>query len=147
MLYPKKILSSILVEAGFALAIRKYSLYFAAKREDLPFMLQYSSAWQRPAKCLCPVLSLANSIMGRVSRRVSQRILHALMNLSRAVWCCHATRPLPSSMGTSKTRYVPRADRFPKTISGAAIAMQYQLTLVARDGHFHEVDGLQIEAW
>jgi hypothetical protein len=40
MLYPKKILSSILVEAGFALAIRKYSLYFAAKRGDLPFMLQ-----------------------------------------------------------------------------------------------------------
>jgi tRNA(fMet)-specific endonuclease VapC len=29
----------------------------------------------------------------------------------------------------------------------AAIAMQYQLTLVARDGHFHEVDGLQVEAW
>jgi tRNA(fMet)-specific endonuclease VapC len=29
----------------------------------------------------------------------------------------------------------------------AAIAMQYQLTLVARDGHFHEVDGLRVEAW
>ena len=29
----------------------------------------------------------------------------------------------------------------------AAIAMQSQLTLVARDGHFHEVDGLRVEAW
>ena len=29
----------------------------------------------------------------------------------------------------------------------AAIARQYQLTLVARDGHFHEVDGLRVEEW
>jgi hypothetical protein len=40
MLYPTKILSSILVEAGFALATRKCSLYIAAKREEMPFMLQ-----------------------------------------------------------------------------------------------------------
>jgi hypothetical protein len=40
MLYPKKMSSSILFEAGFALAIRKYSLYFAANRKDLPYMLQ-----------------------------------------------------------------------------------------------------------
>ncbi len=29
----------------------------------------------------------------------------------------------------------------------AAIAMQHQLILVSRDRHFHEVDGLQVEAW
>jgi tRNA(fMet)-specific endonuclease VapC len=29
----------------------------------------------------------------------------------------------------------------------AAIAMQNDLTLVARDAHFEEVDGLEIEAW
>lgn len=39
MLYPRKILSSILIEAGFALALRKHSLYFASERESLPFML------------------------------------------------------------------------------------------------------------
>jgi tRNA(fMet)-specific endonuclease VapC len=42
----------------------------------------------------------------------------------------------------AKGRPIPEND-----IWIAAIAMQYQLTLVARDGHFHEVDGLQLEAW
>ena len=40
MIYPRKISSSILVEAGFALALRKYSIYFAANRKELPYMLQ-----------------------------------------------------------------------------------------------------------
>ena len=46
------------------------------------------------------------------------------------------------NMLRAKGRPIPEND-----IWIAAIAMQYQLTLVARDGHFHEVDGLQIEAW
>lgn len=29
----------------------------------------------------------------------------------------------------------------------AAIAQQYKLTLVTRDGHFDEIDGLKIKAW
>jgi len=29
----------------------------------------------------------------------------------------------------------------------AAIARQHDLTVVARDAHFHEVDGLPVEAW
>lgn len=29
----------------------------------------------------------------------------------------------------------------------AAIALQHQLTVVTRDAHFGEIDGLQIEAW
>ncbi|MFB2935975.1 type II toxin-antitoxin system VapC family toxin [Aerosakkonemataceae cyanobacterium BLCC-F154] len=29
----------------------------------------------------------------------------------------------------------------------AAVAMQYQLTLVSRDAHFQEVDGLLVEMW
>ena len=42
----------------------------------------------------------------------------------------------------AKGRPIPEND-----IWIAAIAIQYQLTLVARDGHFHEVDGLRVEAW
>ncbi len=42
----------------------------------------------------------------------------------------------------AKGRPIPEND-----IWIAAIAMQYQLTLVARDRHFHEVDGLRVEAW
>jgi tRNA(fMet)-specific endonuclease VapC len=42
----------------------------------------------------------------------------------------------------AKGRPIPEND-----IWIAAIAMQYQLTLVARDGHFHEVDGLRVDAW
>jgi tRNA(fMet)-specific endonuclease VapC len=42
----------------------------------------------------------------------------------------------------AKGRPIPEND-----IWIAAIAMQHQLTLVAPDGHFHEVDDLQIEAW
>ncbi len=40
MLYPQKMASSVLFEAGFALALDKYSLYFAADRTELPFMLR-----------------------------------------------------------------------------------------------------------
>jgi hypothetical protein len=40
MLYPKKIASSVLVEAGWALALGKQSLYFVDKRDDLPFLLK-----------------------------------------------------------------------------------------------------------
>jgi tRNA(fMet)-specific endonuclease VapC len=29
----------------------------------------------------------------------------------------------------------------------AAVAMQYNLTLVTRDNHFRHVDGLQVEKW
>ena len=29
----------------------------------------------------------------------------------------------------------------------AALALQYNLVLITRDGHFGEVDGLQVEAW
>jgi tRNA(fMet)-specific endonuclease VapC len=42
----------------------------------------------------------------------------------------------------AKGRPIPEND-----IWIAAIAMQYQLILVARDGHFHEVDGLRVETW
>ena len=40
LLYPQKITSSVLFEAGFALALRKFSLYFVARRQDLPYMMQ-----------------------------------------------------------------------------------------------------------
>ena len=40
LIYPKKLHSSVILEAGFALALRKYSVYFVSNRKDLPFMLQ-----------------------------------------------------------------------------------------------------------
>ena len=42
----------------------------------------------------------------------------------------------------AKGRPIPEND-----IWIAAIAMQYNLVLVTRDGHFGEVDGLAIETW
>ncbi|MEW6210664.1 MAG: type II toxin-antitoxin system VapC family toxin [Acidobacteriota bacterium] len=42
----------------------------------------------------------------------------------------------------AKGRPIPEND-----IWIAAIAMQYDLTLVTRDGHFGEVDGLGLENW
>lgn len=42
LLYPKKIASSVLVEAGWALAWGKPSIYFVTNRSDLPFLLQYA---------------------------------------------------------------------------------------------------------
>jgi hypothetical protein len=40
LLYPKKIVSSVLVEAGWALALGKTSIYFVDERSDLPFLLK-----------------------------------------------------------------------------------------------------------
>lgn len=42
----------------------------------------------------------------------------------------------------AKGRPIPEND-----IWIAAIALQYGLTLVSRDGHFSEIDSLSIEAW
>jgi tRNA(fMet)-specific endonuclease VapC len=42
----------------------------------------------------------------------------------------------------AKGRPIPEND-----IWIAAVALQYHLTLVARDGHFQEVDGLAVEQW
>jgi nucleoside 2-deoxyribosyltransferase len=43
LLYPKKIASSVLVEAGWALALGKPSVYFVDNYDDLPFLLQKAS--------------------------------------------------------------------------------------------------------
>jgi len=43
LLYPKKIASSVLVEAGWALALGKTSIYFVKNSDDLPFLLQKAS--------------------------------------------------------------------------------------------------------
>lgn len=40
LLYPKKLASSVLVEAGWAIALGKVSLYFVRDRDDLPFLLK-----------------------------------------------------------------------------------------------------------
>jgi hypothetical protein len=40
MLYLAKVTSSVLVEAGWALALRKPSIYFVRNRDDLPYLLR-----------------------------------------------------------------------------------------------------------
>jgi len=40
LFYSEKIVSSVLVEAGFALALAMPSIYFVRRREDLPFLLR-----------------------------------------------------------------------------------------------------------
>lgn len=44
MLYPRKIASSVLVEAGWALALGKISIYFVRDRDDLPFLLRQAES-------------------------------------------------------------------------------------------------------
>jgi hypothetical protein len=40
LFYPEKVVSSVLVEAGMALALKKKAVYFVRERKHLPFMLQ-----------------------------------------------------------------------------------------------------------
>ena len=42
LIYPEKITSSVIFEAGWALALKKPSLYFLKNREDLPFLMRQS---------------------------------------------------------------------------------------------------------
>lgn len=43
LLYPEKLASSVLVETGWALALRKPSIYFVRDRKDLPFLLRQAA--------------------------------------------------------------------------------------------------------
>ena len=49
MIYPARMVSSVLAEAGFALAASKPSLYFVRRAEDLPFLLTRAEALRPPA--------------------------------------------------------------------------------------------------
>jgi nucleoside 2-deoxyribosyltransferase len=40
MIYPKKVVSSALVEAGYALALKKPCIFFVRDRDDLPYILK-----------------------------------------------------------------------------------------------------------
>lgn len=42
MCYPEKSTSSVLVEAGYALALDKFSIYIVRNLSDLPFLLQFA---------------------------------------------------------------------------------------------------------
>jgi len=42
MCYPEKSTSSVLVEAGYALALNKFSIYIVRNLADLPFLLQFA---------------------------------------------------------------------------------------------------------
>jgi len=47
LLYPRKITSSVLFEAGYALAQKKRSVYFVSNRNDLPYMMQKAASVYR----------------------------------------------------------------------------------------------------
>jgi hypothetical protein len=49
MIYPARMVSSVLAEAGFALAAGKPSLYFVRRAEDLPFLLTRAESLRPPA--------------------------------------------------------------------------------------------------
>lgn len=50
LVYLKKKVSSVLFEAGVALALGKKCIYFVTKRRDLPFLMQYASEVFRNVK-------------------------------------------------------------------------------------------------
>ena len=77
-----------------------------------------------------PSIVLGELYYGSRKSTRSQTISRALMNLSRPIRCCHVTRPPLSSMEISKTR-TSKGQPIPENdIWIAAIAMQYQFTLV-----------------
>lgn len=43
LVYPDHLLSSVLVEAGYALALGKYSIYFVRDKNDLPYLLRVAN--------------------------------------------------------------------------------------------------------
>ncbi len=83
----------------------------------------------------------------RKSARVTENLarLDEFVTSSTVLPCDTATAQQYGNiknMLRAKGRPIPEND-----IWIAALALQYQLTLVARDGHFHAVDGLRVETW
>ena len=83
----------------------------------------------------------------RKSARVTEHLarLDEFVTSSTVLPCDTATAQQYGNiknMLRAKGRPIPEND-----IWIAALALQYQLTLVARDGHFHAVDGLRVETW
>ena len=70
MFYPDKIVSSVLVEAGYALALKKPSIYFVKNIKNLPFLLQFASREYRNVKlieysCIKDIINLiAEGLLG-----------------------------------------------------------------------------------
>lgn len=66
MFYPESIVSSVLVEAGYALALKKPSIYFVHNKEKLPFLL-------REAHHSCPNVQVFEyTDLGQVLRIMSR---------------------------------------------------------------------------
>jgi len=96
---------------------------------------------------------LASVVLGelyygaRKSRQVQENIarIDELAARSAVLSCDRETARL---YGEVKDRLRQKGRPIPgNDIWIAAIALQNDLTLVARDAHFREVDGLQIEVW
>jgi tRNA(fMet)-specific endonuclease VapC len=83
----------------------------------------------------------------RKSARMAQNIarIDEFAGCNKILPCDAATAALYGNIKNqlrAKGRPIPEND-----IWIAAVALQYRLVLVARDAHFREIDGLQVEAW
>jgi hypothetical protein len=78
LLFPRKITSSVLFEAGYALALRKFSLYFVSRREDLPYMMQDAASIFRDVRMLeLPCSSSSDSIVSAIRTNKEQLFMLA----------------------------------------------------------------------
>lgn len=81
------------------------------------------------------------------SVRIDQNLAR-LEDLATATAVLEVDPETARQYGLVKTRLLKRGKPIPENdIWNAALARQYGLTLVTRDGHFREIDDLWREAW
>jgi hypothetical protein len=68
MCYPEKSASSVLVEAGYALALNKFSIYIVRNLSDLPFLLQFA------IRVYKNVTAYESDSLGEAARIIEQEI-------------------------------------------------------------------------
>ena len=78
LIYPERIVSSVLFEAGWALALGKPSVYYVRNRADLPFLMREASATSLNAKVR--IYEYESTVNGR------DEILHLLDCHRERLW-------------------------------------------------------------
>ena len=103
---------------------------------------------ERALQVFIPIIVIGEMYYGA---QYSARVEHNIRNISKVLayysvllideTCCNYYGSLKASL-RKKGKPIPEND-----IWIAAIALQYNLTLATRDGHFNEVENLPIENW
>jgi tRNA(fMet)-specific endonuclease VapC len=102
----------------------------------------------QPSEIFLPTMVLGELYYGaRKSTRIEANIgrIDELAGSSALLWCDLDTARHYGQIKNdlrAKGRPIPEND-----IWIAAVAQQHELTLVSRDTHFNEVDGLALEVW